>query len=399
MNMTVHSNIEIRSAQPIEIREQQLDDPLAAVVAGVEELRSAAEQHRSQLDTRMADELRARDERIAVLETRLNRPGAGQQQGGGQDAEIRAFLDYARRGVLPQGHEQRALDTGTTGGATGGYTVPEQFVAELLRNIVQFSPIRSVARVMTIAGGSVKLPRRIGTMTAAWVDEGDDSDETTPTFAQVNVPAYEARCYTDISNQLLEDSGLDLAAELAFDAAEEFGRLEGATFIAGTGVGQPSGILADAAITTGAKPTGNASTLGSAPADLLLDLFYSLKPFYRTSATWGMNGTTLAGIRKLKDSTGQYLWQPAVAAGQPDTLLGRPVLELPDMDDVGAGKFPIILGDFAQGYRIVDRISLSALRDPFSAAVSSQTRFHWRKRVGGTVVKAEAFKAVKVAAS
>ncbi|GLT01500.1 hypothetical protein GCM10007897_28940 [Sphingobium jiangsuense] len=398
--MTLHNPIEIRSAQPIETREQQQDDPLAAVVAGVEELRSAAEQHRSQLDERLGNEVRTIGDRIAALETRLNRPGTGQQQqDNGPDAEIRAFLDYARRGVLPQGHEQRALDSGTTSGATGGYTVPENFVAELLRNIVQFSPVRSVARVMSIGSASVKLPKRTGTMTAAWVDEGDDSDETSPTFAQVTVPAYEARCFTDISNQLLEDSGLDLSAELAFDAAEEFGRLEGAAFLKGTGTGQPSGILADTAITTGAKISGNASTLGSAPAELLIDLFYSLKPFYRAGATWGMNGTTLAAVRKLKDTTGQFLWQPSLQAGQPDTLLGRPVLELPDMDDVGAGKFPIILGDFAQGYRIVDRIALSALRDPYSAAVSSQTRFHWRRRVGGTVVKSEAFKAVKIAAS
>lgn len=392
--MNAKTNIEFRSALPIETRE---DDPLAGVLAGVEELRTASEQYRSQLDERLNTEVRGIGDRIAALETRLNRPGAGQQEDR-QDAEIRAFLDYARRGVLPQSMEQRALDSGNTG-AGGGYTVPEQFAAELLRNIVQFSPIRSVARVMTIAGGSVKLPKRTGTMTAAWVDEGDESDETSPTFGQVNVPAYEARCFTDISNQLLEDSGLDLSSELAFDAAEEFGRLEGASFIAGSGTGQPTGILADTTITTDAKRTGHASTLGSDPSALLVDLFYSLKPFYRTSATWGMNSTTLALIRKLKDSNGQFLWQPGLQAGQPDTLLGRPVLELPDMDDVGAGKFPIILGDFAQGYRIVDRIALSALRDPYSAATLSQTRFHWRKRVGGSVVKAEAFKALKVAAS
>lgn len=390
--MSALPKIETRTALPIETRE---DDPLAAVLAGVEELRTASEQHRSQLDERL-NEVRAFGDRITSLETRLNRPGGQQENQNGPDAELRAFLDYARRGVVTQGHEQRALDSGNT--STGGYTVPENFSAELLRNIVQFSPIRSVARVMSIASASVKLPKRTGTMTAAWVDEGDESDETSPTFAQVAVPAHEARCYTDISNQLLEDSGLNLAAELAFDAAEEFGRLEGDAFLNGNGTGQPSGILADAAVQAAAAITGNAATLGAAPADKLIDLFYSLKPFYRSNATWGMNGTTLATIRKLKDTTGQFLWQPGLAAGQPDTILGRPVLELPDMDDVGEGAFPIILGDFGRGYRIVDRIALSALRDPFSAAKTSQTRFHWRRRVGGAVVKSEAFKALKVSA-
>lgn len=384
------SPIETRAAEPVD------DDPLAAATAAVEQLRTAAEEHRTQLDQRVTTEVRSVTDRLAALETRLNRPGSHQE--AEPDTEMRDFLEYARRGVFPAGYEQRALDSGTAS-AGGGYTVPEVFLAELLRNIVQFSPIRSVARVITIAGGSVKLPKRTGTMTAAWVDEGDDSTETSPTFAQAIVPAHEARCFTDISNQLLEDSGLNLEAELAFDAAEEFGRLEGAAFIKGTGIGQPLGILADTAITTGAKISGNAATLGAAPADLLIDVFYSLKPFYRTNATWGMNSTTLATVRKLKDGQGNFLWQPGLQAGNPDTLLGRPVLELPDMEDVGAGKFPIILGDFAQGYRIVDRVSLSSLRDPYSAAVSSQTRFHWRKRVGAAVVKAEAFKAIKVAAS
>lgn len=390
--MTKHvSPLEIRAEDdPIETR----DDPIAATVEALDQLRAA----NTAAEQRHANELRAAQDRIAALETRLNRPGTGTTENrNDDDVHMRAFLDYARRGVMSD--EYRALDTGTTGGATGGFTIPETFVAELLRNIVQFSPIRSVARVMSIASASVKLPKRTGTMTAAWVDEGDDASETSPTFGQISVPAHEARCFTDISNQLLEDSGLDLASELAFDAAEEFGRLEGVSFIKGGGVGQPTGILTDAAVVAGAKVSGNASTLGTAPADLLIDLFYSLKPFYRATSTWGMNGTTIATVRKLKDSNGQYLWQPPLQAGEPATLLGRPVIELPDMDDVGAGKFPIILGDFMQGYRIVDRIQLAALRDPYTMAVSSQVRFHWRRRVGGAVVKAEAIKALKVSAT
>lgn len=384
--MTKHMKIETRSALPLEIRSDDDGDQLAAATAAVEEIRTAA----TAFETRQTEALRAANDRIAALETRLNRPGTQQENRNDEDVEMRAFLDYARTGTMSA--ENRALDTGT---ATGGFTVPDNFTAELLRNLVQFSPIRSVARVMSVASASVKLPKRTGTMTAAWVDEGDDSAETSPAFGQVNVPIFEARCYTDISNQLLEDSGLDLASELAFDAAEEFGRLEGVAFVNGSGTGQPSGILNDATVKSEATVTGDVSTLDVS----LIDLFYSLKPFYRANSTWGMNGTTIATVRKLKDSNGQYLWQPALQAGEPATLLGRPVLELPDMDDFAAGNFPIILGDFAQAYRIVDRISLSALRDPFSAAVSSQVRFHWRRRVGGAVVKAEAMKAIKVSAT
>jgi HK97 family phage major capsid protein len=121
---------------------------------------------------------------------------------------------------------------------------------------------------------------------------------------------------------------------------------------------------------------------------------------YRINGTWGMNSTTLGAIRKLKDTNGNYMVAMAGLNNTPvTTLLGRPILEFPDMPDIGAGAFPIIFGEFQQGYRIFDRVALSILRDPYSQAAKGRIRFHGRRRVAGGVGKAEAIRKLKIATS
>jgi HK97 family phage major capsid protein len=128
-------------------------------------------------------------------------------------------------------------------------------------------------------------------------------------------------------------------------------------------------------------------------------MMYSLPAYYRNRSSWMMNGTTLATVRKLKDGQGNYLWQPSFQAGQPETLLGRPVVEAVDMPDLASGTFPIAFGDFATAYRIYDRVALSVMRDPYSLATRGLVRFHARRRVGGGVVMGAAIKKLKMATS
>jgi HK97 family phage major capsid protein len=390
--MTRHTlPLETRSAVPLEIRSDETD-PLAAATAAVNEIRAASAEFRTSQETA----LRAANDRIAALETRLSRPNVQTEQRSETTIEQRAFNSFLRFGHTNlTADEQRALTVSTD--AAGGFITPDNFVAEMLRNVVQFSPVRQYARVMNVAGANVRMPKRTGTMTAAWVAETADRTGTQPAYGEVDLTPFEAACYVDVSNQLLEDSAFNLESELAFDAAEEFGRLEGVAFVSGDGTGKPKGILADTGIAT--VVSGHASTLGTTPADKLIDLFYKLAPAYRANSTWAINSTVLASIRKLKDSQGNFLWQPGIALGQPETILGRPVAEMPDMPDVAADALPILIGDFSQGYRIVDRVSLAILRDPFTMATKGQTRFHMRRRVGGGTVKADAFKALKIAAA
>lgn len=336
--------------------------------------------------------------RLDKIEAKLNRPTpANDEHANDNDIERKAFLGFLRSGreTLPA-DEIKALRVADD--TSGGYFATAQFLAEIDKNLVLWSPIRSAARVGSTASGSVILPKRTGTPTGQWVGETETRTGTESAYGQAEIPIHEMACYVDVSVKLLEDAAVNIEAEVASDLAEEFGRLEGFAFLRGNGAKKPMGILEATDVTHIA--TGNASTLGSAPADKMIDVVYSLPEAYRARGVWLMNASTLSAIRKLKDgTTGMFLWQPAFAQGQPERILGYPVIECPDMPDVGSAAEPIAFGDFNVAYRIFDRVGLSILRDPYALALSGQVRFHARRRVGGAVVRPEAFRKLRCTTS
>lgn len=382
---------------PYEIRSNEGEEPdLGAAVQAVGELRSAVEQHRAATDQRITTEMRSITDRLDAIDLRTQRPGGSGGTGDGADEiQRRAFTGFLRQGreALPA-DEVRSLRVSDD--TAGGYLAPDEFVAEVIKGIVEISPVRQAARVGSTSSGAVILPKRTGRPTASWVGETEDRPETGSTYGQVEIPIHEMACYVDVSLRLLEDAAVNVDAEVASDLAEEFGRLEGVALVNGDGVKKPMGFMADPSVAF--TTSGNASTLGSAPADLLITHMYAMPAFYRNGGAWMMNGATLAAIRKLKDGQGNFLWQPSYQAGQPETILGRPVIEAVDMPDIGAGAEPIAFGDFARAYRIYDRVALSIMRDPYSQATKGLVRFHARRRIGGGVVLAEAIRKIRCAA-
>lgn len=375
-----------------------LPDPVTEVRAALDGLTGTIDTRLAELSSAIAEH-RARMDR---MEAAARRPGAGgggsEQRDENAELERRAWEGFIRRGrEALSADEVRSLRLSDD--TAGGYLAVDEFVAELLRNVVQFSPVRQVARVANTSSQAVILPKRTGRLTAAWVGETAARGSTEPTYGQNRYPVYELACYVDVSNAMLEDSSFDIGNELAFDFAEEFGRAEGAAFINGSGTLQPSGLLTDSSLPT--TSTGTAAAFPSSnPADVLISAYHALAPAYRGNAVWMMNSNSLATVRKFKDGNGNYLLATAGIANAPvTTLLGRPVIEAPDMPDIAAGTLPIVFGDFAQGFRIFDRVALSVLRDPYSQATNGLTRFHARRRVAAGVAKAEAFRAVKVSAS
>jgi len=382
-----HIKIETRSADPVET-----PDDLAAAAQAVAELRSAA----AAFETRQTEAIRTVTDRLAAIETRLNRPGQSQESGNEPSVETRAFGTYLRLGNAAPAEELRALTVSSD--PQGGYLAPAELSSEFIRDLVEFSPIRSLASVRTTAAPSVSYPKRTGITNAKWKGETQSSEGSEPTFGQLEIVVKEVTTHFDISNQLLADSGGAAEAEVRLALAEDFGQKEGLAFVKGTGGLEPEGIMSAAGVVH--LPTGNASTLGTNPADLLISTMYALPAAYRARGTWLMNGKTLAEIRKLKDgTTGVYLWQPSYASGQPETILGRPVVEVPDMDDIGTGKEPILFGDIATAYRIVDRVALSILVNPYLRATEGITRIHATRRVGAGVVQAAALRKIRCATS
>jgi HK97 family phage major capsid protein len=337
-------------------------------------------------------ELKKVNDKVDAEIVKGKRPGT-ETKSESEEIERKAFELFLRKGKEALAADE-VKSLRVSDDTAGGYLAPAEFSAEVDKNIVQFSPVRQAARVGQTASGSVIIPKRTGAPTGGWVGETETRSEAAATYGQAEIPIDEFACYVDVSNKLLEDAAVDVAAEVAFDLAEEFGRGEGAAFVSGNGVKKPLGFMSDTNIAY--TPGTDANLI---KADGLIDLFYALAPFYRQRAVWMMNGSTLAAIRKLKDGQGQYLWQPSLVVGQPETILGRPAVEAVDMPSITGNAYPVVLGDFASGYRIYDRIAMSLLRDPYSQATSGLTRFHARKRVGGRVVRAEAIRKLKIATS
>ena len=381
---------------PIETRDEGGPDPLTAATAAVEELRAANEAFRTEQTAaaeRHATEVRSLTDRIAGLETRLSRPRPGNDNPPPEPSiEQRAFVGFVRNGRESLGAEEvRSLRTDAN--ANGGYLAPDAFEATLLRELVEVSPLRQASRVTPVSSGAIILPKRTGRITAKWVGETEDRPATEPTYGQVEIPVHEMACFVDISNRLLEDAALNIEAELSFDFAEEFGRLEAVAFVNGDGVKKPLGLMSDpnVQIVNG----GDASKL---TPDGLTDFLYAISSAYRNRGSFLMNGRSIATVRKFKDAGGNYLWQPAITDGQPATLLGRPIIEAPDMPDIAAGATPVAFGDFASAFRILDRVGLTVLRDPYTQQTNGLVRFHARRRVGAGVVRPEAVRKLKIAA-
>lgn len=366
------------------------DDAQTEVRAAIDTLTSTVETRLAAIGTEVA-EVRARQDRV---ETIARRPGAATEQRQENDIEVRAFSTYLRSGREALGADEiRSLHI--SDGTAGGFLAPSQFSAELLKNVVNVSPIRALATVTAITGSELILPKMTGTSTAQWVSETGTRPNSEPTFGQVSIVPAEAAVYIDISRRLLEDAGVNVEAEVSAMLATDFSRLEGAAFVAGDGVGKPRGIVVHPDLPV--LVNGHATTLNP---DKLIALMYAVKPAHRSRGAWMMNGASIAAVRSLKSSTsGEYMFKESLADGVPATLLGRPVYEVADLDDVASDKLPILFGDWATGYRVVDKVGLSILSDPYSQATNGLVRLHARRRVGGEFVMPEAVMALKMATS
>jgi HK97 family phage major capsid protein len=369
------------------------DDTTALVTKALADLTKTVDDRLKPIEAKAANDAKL-TARLDAIETKLNRPAILKGDNDNEPTlEAKAFRSFLRLGEqrMPA-EEAKALIVADN--TRGGYLTTPEFSKEVLKNLVEFSPVRQAARVGSTASGSVILPKRTGAPTANWVGETETRTSTESSYGQATISIYEMAAYVDVSLQLLEDAEINVESEVAYDLAEEFGRLEGATLLNGDGVGKPEGFMQAAAVDYVAN--GHATVLA---ADSLISLMYDLPAFYRNRGTWMLNGTSLATVRKLKDGQGNYLWQPSYQVGQPETLLGRPIVEAVDAPDIAADAYPIAFGDFNKAYRVYDRTQMSLLRDPYSLATTGKVRFHARRRVGGGTVMAEAIRKLKMAVS
>lgn len=331
--------------------------------------------------------------RLDKLEAKANRPGAPAVVQG-DTAEKKAFASYLRGGeARMEATEVKALAVANN--ANGGYLVPPEFGSEILKLLTEMSPLRQYANVQTVTGSDITFPTLLSGVNAFWTEEGCDMTASEPTFGQVKIANHELSSFYVASNKVLEDNAYDLESVMNRELAEGFAKVEGLAFVKGTGTGQPRGLMTATGIAE--VKTGVAANFpASNPMDVLITMQHAIPSFHARSAVWLMNRNTLATIRKFKDAQGQYLVTDPKDGGVL-RLLGNPIVEMPDMDNVAAGTAPIMFGDMS-GYRIFDRVDLSILRDPYTLGTKGQVRFIARKRVGADLTHADRFVKLRVAA-
>ena len=347
-----------------------------------------------------ADALDAALDAADLPRTAVERPALGLAQD--MDPAKAAFVD----GYIRKGSDLELKSVSGVIPQEGGYAVPREIDAAIDRLVTLASPIRQIANVVKVGtSGYRKLVTRTGVV-SGWVAENTARPETaTPQFAEI-VPSFgELYANPAATQAMLDDAAFDAEAWLSSEIAAEFAKAEGAAFVAGTGVNRPKGFLAApvAATADGTRPfgtlqylpSGAAGAFAANPQDRLVDLVHSLKAPHRQGAVWVMNATTLAVIRKFKTTDGAFLFQPGLVAGQPNMLLGYPIVEAADMPDIAANSLSIAFGDFKRGYLIAERSDTRVLRDPYTN--KPFVHFYATKRVGGTVADSEAIKLLRFA--
>ena len=354
------------------------------------------------------DELTAsitRAQRRANMEMEMNKPVNApitakpmvmteqeENTGRGSKAYKKNFWNAMRRKQMTP-EMSNALQIGTD--SEGGFLVPDEYETTLVEALEEENIFRKLAHVISTSSGDRKIPVVASKGSASWVDEEGTIPDSDDAFSQVSIGAYKLGTLIKVSNELLNDNVFNLESYISKEFARRIGAKEEDAFFNGNGTGKPVGIFN---ATGGAEVGVTAASATVITADEIIDLFYSLKAPYRKKAVWILNDATIKTIRKLKDNNGNYLWQPALTAGTPDTILGRPVYTSSYVPTIAAGAKTIAFGDFSY-YWIADRAGRNFKKLSELYAANDQTGFVATQRVDGKLILPEAIKVLKMKAS
>lgn len=341
-------------------------------------------------------------ERAEALDRELSRPinapltskpetPENEKTGRAAPAYNSAFWRYTRDRAMTS-DVRNALETGVD--SEGGYLVPDEFEKKLVESLLDENIFRGLAHTISTSHGDRKIPVVATRGTAAWVEEEGQIPESDNAFGQLTLGAYKLATLVKISEELLQDSVFDMPSYLSKEIARRLAVAEEEAFLVGDGVGKPTGLLNS---TGGAELGITAASATVITADELIDLFYSLRAPYRRRASWLLNDTSIKAIRKLKDSNGQYLWQPSLTANTPDMLLGRPLHTSSCVPSIAADAKVAAFGDYSH-YWIADRKVRSVRRLNELYSTTGQVGFLASQRVDGKLILPESVKVLQMKA-
>ena len=389
------------------------DGGMGEFLNAFEAFKDANDERLGQIEKRMAADVVTSDkvERINKalddLTLKMKRPQLGGPERDQPTEHKRAFEAYVRKGETHGLFDIEAKSMSVGSNPDGGYLVPAETEAEIGRLLSNASAMRAISDVRQVSASVYKKPFAITGAASGWIGEAAARPETaSATLAELQFPTMELYAMPAATQSLLDDSVVNLDQWIAQEVRTVFAEQESQAFVTGNGVNRPKGFtdyakVADASWTwgnIGYIATGVAGAFAASnPTDKLIDLAYALKAGFRQNAHWVMNRKTQGVIRKFKDGQGNYIWQPAITADGKASLMNFPITESEHMADITTDSYALALGDFRQGYLVVDRVGVRILRDPYSS--KPYVLFYTTKRVGGGVQNFEAIKLMKFGVS
>ncbi len=338
-------------------------------------------------------------ERQAEIEAEMNKatsdpvlgkpaaPTVTEKTGTASDAYKTAFWNSVRNRNYIDVRNDLQVGTDTE----GGYLVPDEYEKKLISALEEENVFRPLATKIQTSSGDRKIPVITQKGEASWMEEEEAYSLSDDAFGQIALSAYKVGTAIKISEELLNDSVFDLPSYIAKEFARRIGSKEEEAFLIGDGKGKPTGIFAS----VGGAEDGATTSTANISFDDMIELFYSVKSPYRKKAVWVLNEQTVKVLRKLKDNTGNYIWQPAVSSGLPDTILNRPYVTSVYAPVSAAGAKPIAFGDLSY-YWIADRQGRSLKRLNELFAMNGQVGFLASQRVDGKLILPEAVKTLTI---
>jgi len=337
---------------------------------------------KSKIDALETD-IRAADEAIAVFRRQEERKAEAAEAARGfvPSSEARTDVDVLRaigRGEIREHtFEQRAL-------VTSSNTVPVSFYDQVFQVARLVGPMLDTSEIFnTTSGENITVPIMTAYSTAALTTEGSAISESDPTFSSITLGAYKYSFLIGVSNELIADAGFNLESLLAEQAGNAIGFTVNGVLTTGDGSDKPRGIVT----ASGSGITGGTAVSGAFTADNLIDLIYSLDGAARRLPGVGFMATTssLGAMRKLKDNSGQYLYQ--VGVGQPDSFAGFPIFENPAMAATALSAKSVIFGHLPS-YKVRMAGGLQVASSTDYAFNKDQTFYRFLMRVDGDLTHA-----------
>ncbi len=334
--------------QQVEARAKAWEEAKALLDSAAAEKRDLSAEENQTYDRIMSD----LDQRAATIDTikaQAEREERAAQAMEGFESQVRPEVratdeaemirSLASGEIRSASFEKRDVLKSSTGAP-----VPTSFYNQVIDLARFVGPMLETSTTINTAGGeNLQIPSLATRSTGTVTSEGNAIGESDNTFNNfITLGAYKYSFLTQISREMVQDSGVDILGFLAAQTGNSLGYAVNTALTTGTGTVQPTGIVTAA----GSGITGGTGVSGVFTADNLIDLVYSVDVAGRTmpGTGWQMNGQTIGRVRKLKDSVGNYLFSPSLTAEARDLLLGYPIYENPAMANAATSAKSVIFG-------------------------------------------------------